>query len=353
MNKFFVKVLAVCGASALTTASESEEWLTLDKEIESLGASLRQAGTGLAVSGWLRTSYVNSSDPFSGGDDISGFFIDNARVDFDGSVGNFDVHIALEGNENNGFYGFYRIPDHAGDAVVLDAYADWSFSDVWSLRAGQFRAPFLREAWMDENEMIFWQKSVMADLWSVRDQGVMVGGSFGMIGLWGAVQNGGDDLAFSLRGDWDILGSGVPDTEGARGAASGTSLSAGIAYYDDASVTDGNAFALDAAFSMGPFAAQGSLVANGDGLGVTAPAATSLGTDTWDLDASFLFAESWEVAARYQSLDDADDTSIIDLALNKYVQGHDAKFLVQWSSGTSDDPRNEADLIILGMTVSV
>jgi hypothetical protein len=357
MNRLALTALVACATSSLTLASESEEWLTLDKEIETLSTSLPQGGSGFVVSGWLRTSYVNSSDPFNSGVDVSGFFLDNARINFDGSVGNFDVHIALEGNENLGLYGIYRIPDGSGSVTPIDAWADWNITDTWWVRAGEFRAPTLSAALMNENQMIFWQKAVLADTWTTRDQGVMVGGAFEMIGLYAAIQNGSDDqvddLAFTVRGDWDILGGGVPDTEGAYGAADGMGLNVGAAYYDDASITDGSAFFVDAGFTMGPFAAHAEMAANDDGLGVMLPAGTALGTTTYDIDASFLFAGTWEVAGRFQSMDDDDDTSIFDIALNKYMEGHDAKFLLQWSSASSDDADNEADLLILGMTVSV
>ena len=356
MNRFVISALAVTAASSLTFANESEEWLTLDKEIETLSTSLPQGGSGFAVSGWLRTSYLNASDPFDSGVDVSGFFLDNARINFDGSVGNFDVHVALEGNENFGAYGIYRIPDGAGSVYAIDAWADWNFTDTWYLRAGEFRAPFLKDALRDEHQMIFWQKTVMADTWSMRDQGVLVGGVFNMFGIWGAIQNGADDqvdeLSFTLRGEWN-LNEGTPDTEGAYGAAEGMGLNVGAAYYDDGSVTDGSAYSIDGQFTMGPFYASAALVGNGDGLGTITPFGTELGMTSFDIDAAFLFAGMWEVAARYQSLDDSQDTSVIDIALNAYMEGHDAKFLVQYTTATSDDAVNEIHAIILGMTVSV
>ena len=357
MNRFVISGLAVLTASSLTFANESEEWLTLDKEIETLSTNLPQGGSGFAVSGWLRTSYMNASDPFASGVDVSGFFLDNVRVNFDGSVGNFDVHVALEGNENFGTYGIYRIPDGGGAMVALDAWGDWNFTDTWYMRAGQFRSPFLKDALRDENEMIFWQKTVMADTWSMRDQGVLVGGEFDMFGFWGSVQNGLDDqvdeLAFTLRGEWNGFGNGVPQTEGAYGAADAMGLNVGAAYYDDGSITDANAWSIDGQFTMGPFYASAAIVGNGDGQGTILPAGIETGMTSWDLDAAFLFAGMWEVAGRYQALDDSNTTSIFDIALNAYMEGHDAKFLVQYTSATSDDAANEIDAIILGMTVSV
>jgi len=370
MNRFVISALAVCAASSLTFASESEEWLTLDKELENLSTSPLQGGSGLAVSGFLRSAYWNSSEPFDGssinpgGDDVGGFTLDNARINLDGSVGNFDVHVAFEGNESGsgtGFtgtgFGFFRVPLDDYGVVVLDAYADWNFTDAWYLEVGRFRPPFLQDALRNENEMMFWQKTVVADFWSTRDQGVLVGGTFDMFGVWGAIQNGADgivdEVAFTVRGEWNALGGGTQETEGAYGASQDMALNVGAAYYDDGTLSDLNAWAVDGAFSMGPFYASASIIGNGDDMPLFTPATTTFGGTPWDIDASFLFAGMWEVAGRYQNLDDDDDTSIFDIALNAYMEGHDAKFLVQYSSSTSDLNENEADMIILGMTVSV
>ena len=95
MNRFAISALAVCAASSLTFANESEEWLTLDKEIENLGTALPQGGSGFAVSGFIKTAYWNSSDPFAGGVDVSGFSLDNARVILNSSPGASGAKISI------------------------------------------------------------------------------------------------------------------------------------------------------------------------------------------------------------------------------------------------------------------
>lgn len=372
MNRFAFSALAVCAASSLTFANESEEWLTLDNEIENLSTALPQGGSGLGVSGFLKTAYWNSSDPFAGGTDVGGFSLDNARVNLDGSVGNFNVHVALEGNTTSegvgtpftgtgggllGGFGHFRVPAPTYGVAVLDAYGDWNFTDTWYVRAGLFRAPVLKDSLRDENQMIFWHKTVIADALSIRDEGVLVGGNVASFGLWAAIQNGvdyvGDEYAFSIRGEWD-MNQGTPDTEGAYGAASGIGLNLGAAYYDDGGVTDGSLYTLDGQFTMGPFYASAAIVGLGDGYATPTLAGNAdVGGTPFDVDAAFLFAGTWEAAIRYQTLDDSDSTSVIDLALNKYMEGHDAKFIIQYSTSTSDDATNEADIILLGMTVSV
>ena len=78
------ETLAVTAASALSFAgSGTEEWPTLDREIENLKSSLAQGPSGWTVGGFIKSSYQNSSDidgfisPNGDNNDLGGFNLDN------------------------------------------------------------------------------------------------------------------------------------------------------------------------------------------------------------------------------------------------------------------------------------
>ena len=93
MNKFVIGALAFSAAGTLAFGNNgAEDWSSLDREIESLATSLAPQGGGFSVDGYLRSRYANSSDVAIGSGDLSGFNIDNARVELNGSVGDYGAH---------------------------------------------------------------------------------------------------------------------------------------------------------------------------------------------------------------------------------------------------------------------
>ena len=73
MNKFVLGALAVTTASTLGFAKNGEDWMTLDREIESLASGMAQGGSGFTVDGWVKSSYADSGDVTVGGNDLGGF----------------------------------------------------------------------------------------------------------------------------------------------------------------------------------------------------------------------------------------------------------------------------------------
>ena len=78
------------------------------------------------------------------------------------------------------------------------------------------------------------------------------------------------------------------------------------------------------------------------GLGNTTPFAVA-GT-------YMLTPDTWEVGVRYQDFDDEENTDLIEVAVNHYMEGHDLKWTLQYSTSNSDEGDLEIDLITLGLT---
>lgn len=351
MNKFVFGALAF-SASTLCFANESEEWPTLDREIESLATTLTQGGGGVAVNGFIRSSYATSSDVMIGANDLGGFSVDNIRLNFSGSVGDFNVFVAYEGSNDPGL-GAFGLVGTAAAAGVIDAYASLNVTDQVTATVGFFRPPFQGDSLRDEDQLLFMDRTIAGDIWAARDTGVMFSGNFDQLGWWIAAQNGvtgaGDDLAIAARILFNAMGTGIGAVEGAYGAGDESNLTLAAGYYDDAGGTDTTAMSFDADYTRGAMAAAISLVDYDDGF------VGALGGETpWDLTFSYMFSpDTWEAAARWDDFDDTNDTTMITLGVNRYVEGHAAKWQLNYSTIDSDLAANEADVIQLGLTVSV
>jgi hypothetical protein len=339
--------LPTLGASGFAS-SGTEAWLTFDKELESLSNAPAQTQvSGLSVNGFVRASYSTSSDITVGGNDLGGFSIDNIRLNLTGNRGGFSFLVSLEGSTDPGA-GYFGNTGVAGDVTILDAMASTQVTDQVVFSAGQFRHPFLGSALIDENHLLFLDRTINGEIWDSRDQGVMFNGTWDQIGWWIAGMNGGDgagdEYALTGRVAFHALGTGAGMShEGAYGAGSESNLTIAAAISDDGSVDDGQAIALEAAFSQGALSAAFETVDYDDDIGDATP---------WSATVGYMFQpETWEAAVRFEDFDDSFDTTMITVGVNRYIEGHNAKWGVNYS--TIDSDATDADVIAIGMTVGV
>jgi hypothetical protein len=355
MNKFVLSALALTTTGSLAAAGTgSEEWLTLDRELESLASTLApQSAPGVTVSGFIKTSYANSGDVIVGGNDLGGFNLDNVRLRVDGTVGDFSVVVSTDGSSSlvpgTGTTLLPFVAGGGGSFGVLDAYASWNINEMLRLTMGQFLVPVLANGLINENHLLFLNHTVQGTTWNSRDTGVMLAGQYDMFGFWVSIINGadgaGDELAYALRAEFYAMGGGVGSTvEGAYGSAQGNRLTIGAGYYnDDGNIPDGIAFAVDANFVSGPLSAAAEVVDYDTGFGNNTPFSAQVGF--------MLVPDQWEAALRYEDLDTTTDTTVITAGINYYMSGHDAKWQLNYS--TTDDDVVDLDWFALGLTASV
>lgn len=360
MNKFVLGALALSATSVPTLAgTETDEWLALDRDIESLATRLApQGGSGATVDGFVKTSYASSGDVTVAGNDLGGFSIDNARLNFRGTVGDYSIFIEAEGSTDPGFAHTFGSTGVAGGVGILDAYAAWNFTDQIKGQMGDFRPPFLASSQRSEDNLLFMDRSTQGDIWAFRDAGLMVSGSFDQLAWAVAAQNGadgaGDDNAICARVAFTAMGAPQGANEGSVGASGDSNLTIGVAYYDDAFVTDGTAIGGDVYYTMGALSASAEIVDYDDGFGFLLPAGAVIGESPWNLAVGYMFApDQWEAAVRWEDMADANDTSALTVGVNYYQAGHAAKWQLNYSSVTSDAAANEIDLIQVGLVVSI
>lgn len=369
-------VLGALALTAATTPALANNWSTTDRDLASLSTSLTQNASGVAVSGFLRSSYVGWSDA-----DVGGFSIDDAQIWVNGTVGDFGVVVQTEAAGNNGGSDLNGdgVPDVGtsdntpgsigvlGDVRILDAFATWNATEMLKVQMGQFRPAFLGSSARNENNLLFINRSLLGAAGAYRSQGVQASGSFGMINVAVFAQNGeddgtnpniqDDDLSFGFRASAQIMGTASAN-EGALGASGDPSLSVGIGYIDDAAqfrwdTVNGTQFdeciAVDANFTMGALSVGAEIVdMTGDDV---------IGTEDatpFNVSGSFvIMPDQLEAAIRYEDLDDDDNTTVMTVGANWYLQGHAAKWQFNYIAGDSDLDALDTNLFQVGDRKSV
>jgi len=336
--------LVLVAAPALGGGSGTDEWTTLDREIAALAQSAQatEAPAGLRVSAVLRANYAwfeESPDPNI--EDYSGFALDNVRPRFNGELGDFSFEVELEAQ--------------SGTALVLDAYASWDFAESFALSMGRFQPALLRSALVDPENLLFILRTAPGQFFQERDEGAELAARLGPVLLRGSLENGadgaGDQNAYTLRADWDVRNS-VRLVEGAYGSGRETCLAFGVGYHDDETAEDGGeVLAADGVLTLGWFSLAGEWLDFGDD---EATYDTFADTSPWSATASYMIdPERYEIALRYEMLDDVNDVSVWTVGLNRYIAGHDVKWVLNAASVQSDKSDADGMVVGLGLTVNI
>ena len=375
MNKLVFSALATLVASATGFANDTE-WPELDRELAALNnAPLDSHAGGPSVSGWLIGAITSDDAPSIADPDASdnlGTGVSAARVNLSGSLGNnYSFVLGWDFTDTGELYAPEGTAVSAsGTGGLTDAYVSVGVTDGLDIKVGAFRRHFLHSGSIQRNQTLFIDRSHLGSMYSSRDAGVALSGSFNRVNWEVTATNGhdgnSDEFAYSAHVDFDIIGSSSGN-EGAYGAADGANLNVGLSYSDDSSdttqadVDNGDAAAVgddrDAAalggyanFTVGGFSAwaemadQDAAVDGGAGDGDD-------GATPYSVGLGYLFGSNYEVAFRYDDWDDTAETTRYNLGLNRYIDGHDIKWQLNYSTGSSDSEANENDVIALGIAV--
>lgn len=351
------------------TTDVSGTWSRLDRDIEAIAEPSSAAG-GFQVSGWLRTRGACSSDidadPASAGSqDLSGFNVDSGRLAFTGSPApGYNVNVSFEAGDP-------LTADTAGPGVgLLDAYASVALGEHATLSMGRYSGTFLWRTTLEEKKLLFLDRSFIAEAWDGRDVGAELASSFGRFDFYVGAQNGLDGaaekLAINACACYSVLDDELCLDESRLGLVDHRYLTFSLAWFDDPSLDDGTALGASVHAAVARWSAYFELVDSGDDLefapamntatGVVVPSAISpTGAQTpWSVMAGYLLVpDRWEIAARWQDLDDDSETTILTGAVDRYLSGHDAKWTLQVDSSDSDDSTLEAFTVAIGLTVGV
>src|SRR5688572_13556087 len=141
MNKFVFGALALPAASSLAYAgSETPDWSTLYRPLAALAQNPPGTPNPFGMHVFVRSRFANSSDVdvsgAPGDQDLSGFSMDNARLELRADQQDYGIVIQLEAAP--------------GVAFLLDAYGTFRITEGIVAQMGRFRAPFLWSALIEE-----------------------------------------------------------------------------------------------------------------------------------------------------------------------------------------------------------
>lgn len=364
----FLRVCALAAtAPLLSHASPSTPWLALDQELDALATAVRPADAGPTLSGWIQTRFAWSNDVDASGapgnQDLSGFQLDAARLALSW-MASPDVSgtLSIEAGDS-------AISDASAPGVgLLDAYASVKLAEHSGISIGRLSQTVLWSSGIRENRRVFLDRSFLGETLDGRDIGFEVSGSFDRWNAWAAVQNGsdltGDGYGLSARVSYKVLGTELPSCEGCCAPVDGRRLTIGAAWFDDTGLDDGTAIAADAFFATERWSASAEWVDFGDDLrpvplvnattGAIVPSVAGPGgaQSAWNATVGcVLTPNAWEVAARWQDLDDQANTTIASAGVVHYAGGPDTRWIAQLEHADSDDGTLEHDAFALGLLV--
>ncbi len=236
----------------------------------------------------------------------------------------------------------------SGEVVLEEAWGEVSLDGRHWVRIGRVQRQFLAsQAWTDD-AVPFLARSYAALETTVQSEGVLIGGEYGRLRLFGALQNGADGALSAwlgtARAELDLVGSDANTRGDSLGAGRELAVTAGLAFADDGTATEGEAFAVDGAVRWEGFGAFFEWVDLGRDVGDRTPFAAWI---TATLDPDVL-----ELALRYEDVDDAADTTVLGAVLSRWVLPRLMKVQVGVERVRSDDSDEQGTRYLLGSVFS-
>jgi len=390
MNPLLTGVCAFAlGNLALAGTEPTSDWLGLDEELNAIASNVNLQGGGVELGALFRAAYISASgDDFGGftsGEDQLGLVIDDVELWSQGQLGDYFWRISVDFGDNFSPYfvgnlngGWVEDPpgtfnQDIGDASLAntsrsdtleDAFARWNFSENFNLQVGHFIFPTTFTSAANPDSLVLLSRSTVGEYFHTYGLGAMLTGDYEMLQWYLAAFNGADgtDDDQELRGRLVYnIGAGANRTEGALGANDELNAALGLSYVDDGELDDGSVLVFDltstvAGFSLGAeFASfddqHGDPATQGGFANSTGLNFNNEGMDVIAFTVGYLLTEEWDIAGRYEQLDDEDDSTLMSIGINYYQMGHNAKWQLMYMDFASDLATNEGSLIGLGLTV--
>ncbi len=347
--------LTLLGSLALAGGDPTNDYALLERDLERLQANLDASSKSSVNVGYLlRTSYATSSDVLyepAAGQDLGGFRMQDASLWFQGYIGGYEVFLRADASDATDWP-----PIGGGQPGALqmrDAWARAPIHDNVSLYFGNFRCPVVNSGMLDEGKLLMIDRTRIGQFFDVYQAGAALVADFDQFHVKLAAQNGGDGAADELgivaRAEYKV-GEGAKHREGALGAE-GFDATIGVGYFQDRGMgSEFDAFIGDAYMTFDQFSLHAEMVdMGGDLAAMTVGNAGGKSATPFTATLGYRIDERFELALRYQDLDDDNETTQIGAGLNYYVAGHAAKW--QLNVSQYDNSTTDGLLIQVGLTL--
>ena len=338
------------------TGEDSTAWLELDRELAGLTGSLARDHTeGIHMKADIIISaQMSDDDVYSGtpGDNLSGFDLRRARLTNTGSVG--ETHWKISGELSS------------GSLSLRDAYVYWNVGESTRITFGRYKEPLLWSGRTSSFLDPFHDVAVTGAENDGRSSGVMAEGSLADFSWLLSLQNGvdsvGDDYLIAGRLQWDIVGGNAfGKYHGAYGYGEDTLLSVAVGFSDDGAIDNGSLSTVELGLVMDALSFRGDLVEYDENydVGTTLDPDGLFGGSKANTTASsmtlgyLLPGDEWEALARWEDLDDADDTSRSSVGLLWYSSvGPKGRWALLYQELSSDIDANEGTRVELSFSLA-
>ncbi len=342
-------------ASSALASDPANDFSLLARDIERLESHLESSSQSAVNIGYLlRSSYGTSGDDLyepAPGQDLGGFRMQDASLWFQGYVGGYEVFLRADASDATDWP-----PIGGGQPGVVnmrDAWARAPLAEGVNLYFGNFRCPVVNSGMLDEGKLLMIDRTRIGQFFDVYQAGAAVVADIDAFHIKLAAQNGGDGAADELglvaRAEYKV-GEGAKQREGALGAE-GFDATIGLGYFEDGGMgNEFDAFIADAYATYDQFSLHAEVVdMGGDLAAMTVGNAGGESATPYTATLGFRIDERFEVALRYQDLDDTNDTTQIGGGFNYYVAGHAAKWQVNVSQ--YDNASDDGLLIQVGLSL--
>ncbi len=290
----------------------------------------------------------NSQDPTAAAADDDRVGFENTRTKFilSGNVVSPDWYYKVEVDigSNGG--------TSTGDRTDTgDAYISYDYGNGWGIKVGTYKAPLLREELVDSRYQLAVERSLVNYLFTGgRTDGVSVSWESDQFRVEFGTNDGINrgqtafgvpdvDFAISARGEWLAMGNWDQFMDFTSPSGSETGLLVGAGFHWETNEDDGLGlsdadtilFTVDGSYEAGGWNVYGAFIYKSE-------EDDSGGTVDEDqigimFQGAYYFTDDWEGFIRYEWADldqpdatPADDISVITFGVNKYFDGHNAKW---------------------------
>lgn len=363
MNTFVNSALALAAASSLGFAGTGSGWEGLDSSLASWTPG--EGMGGMEATALIRSSFDTSSDELfqpTTGEDLQGIRFQNAKVGIRGSVNNGKINwnLSFEFADNDALEGDDGVTD---EPDIENAYGSWMCGDNIAVTWGQFKAAVTQSSAVGDCGLVMIERTGLGHEFDDYDPGVMAKFCFDQGCVMASIQNGvdevEDDWRITLRGLYNV-NAGAGSCEGGYGCnTDDTNLTIGAAYdseQDD--LVDDSGLFVDAMGTMAGFSGNVEFgFLSEDYANFNGPTLWGNGGYTDDavvmaLTAAYMLQpDEWEVAVRFEDMDDEDETTALTVGANYYMAGHEAKWSINLVDVSSDAVDADGTLFRVGLSM--
>ena len=313
------------------------------------------------IGGLLRMSYDLSGDDVYefNGEEIDGVRFQDAQVWFEVDTGIFDVRIMGKAADSNSFPPISSNGD-VDSFDIRDAWVRAELSDGLHVYAGKYKCPLVASANVDYGSLLFIDRTRIGQLFSAEgayQPGAALTYDNEHFHAKLALQNGADGIvdAYGMvaRAEYKVMG-GASYREGALGSPDGDlEATLGVGYFQDGSDVGGDDFgsgaAADCYATYGPVSLHAEVLDMDEELAMKAVGNLTDDATPYSVTLGYLINEEFEVAARFQDMNNDADTTLIGGGLNYYLRGHDSK--LQLNVAQFDENDEDGVLFQVGLAV--